>query len=310
MTSSSSPGISLKMEGLSYIAGAELPCVVVNVQRGGPGLGDIQPAQGDYFQATKGGGHGDYRLIVLAPSSVQEFADMASEAFDFTQPIHADTVIYLKWTSLPQDVPAVPAENPSMNLGLILAIINGGSGMSFSDVTSSDWFFEDVAAAYQLGLMNGVSTYEFAPKAPLSRAMVAAMLYRMAGSPAAYYGGRQFTDGADGKWYSSVIRWASQMGIVTGFQDGSFRPNENVTRVQLAAMLFRFAQYQSRDIQGRGDLNSYQDSSSVQAWAKEAIQWAVAKGLISGKSGARLDPSGSATRAEAAAVLVRFLRQS
>ncbi|HNZ32929.1 MAG TPA: 3-methyl-2-oxobutanoate dehydrogenase subunit VorB [Candidatus Cloacimonas sp.] len=82
MTSSSSPGISLKMEGISYIAGAELPCVIVNVQRGGPGLGDIQPAQGDYFQATKGGGHGDYRLIVLAPSSVQEFADMASEAFD------------------------------------------------------------------------------------------------------------------------------------------------------------------------------------------------------------------------------------
>jgi 2-oxoglutarate/2-oxoacid ferredoxin oxidoreductase subunit alpha len=82
MTSSSSPGISLKMEGLSYIAGANLPAVVVNVQRGGPGLGDIQPAQGDYFQATKGGGHGDYRLIVLAPNSVQEFADMAAEAFE------------------------------------------------------------------------------------------------------------------------------------------------------------------------------------------------------------------------------------
>ncbi|HNT52330.1 MAG TPA: 3-methyl-2-oxobutanoate dehydrogenase subunit VorB [Candidatus Syntrophosphaera sp.] len=82
MTSSSSPGIALKMEGISYIAGSELPAVIVNVQRGGPGLGDIQPAQGDYFQATKGGGHGDYRLIVLAPSSVQEFADMASEAFD------------------------------------------------------------------------------------------------------------------------------------------------------------------------------------------------------------------------------------
>lgn len=82
MTSSSSPGISLKMEGLSYIAGAKLPAVVVNIQRGGPGLGDIQPSQADYFQATKGGGHGDYRLIVLAPNSVQEFADMASEAFD------------------------------------------------------------------------------------------------------------------------------------------------------------------------------------------------------------------------------------
>lgn len=82
MTSSSSPGISLKMEGLSYIAGAKLPAVVVNVQRGGPGLGDIQPAQGDYFQATKGGGHGDYKLIVLAPSTVQEFADMADLAFE------------------------------------------------------------------------------------------------------------------------------------------------------------------------------------------------------------------------------------
>jgi 2-oxoglutarate/2-oxoacid ferredoxin oxidoreductase subunit alpha len=82
MTSSSSPGISLKMEGISYLAGANLPAVIVNVQRGGPGLGDIQPAQGDYFQATKGGGHGDYKLIVVAPSTVQEFADMADLAFD------------------------------------------------------------------------------------------------------------------------------------------------------------------------------------------------------------------------------------
>ncbi len=82
MTSSSSPGISLKSEGISYIAGANLPAVIVNVQRGGPGLGDIQPAQGDYFQATKGGGHGDFRMIVLAPASVQEFADMAAQAFD------------------------------------------------------------------------------------------------------------------------------------------------------------------------------------------------------------------------------------
>lgn len=82
MTSSSSPGISLKQEGISYIACAELPCVIVNIQRGGPGLGSIQPAQGDYFQATKGGGHGDYHLIVLAPSSVQELVDLTIKAFD------------------------------------------------------------------------------------------------------------------------------------------------------------------------------------------------------------------------------------
>ena len=82
MTSSSSPGISLMQEGISYIAGAELPCLIVNVSRGGPGLGTIQPSQGDYFQATKGGGHGDYRLIVLAPASVQEMADFVYDAFD------------------------------------------------------------------------------------------------------------------------------------------------------------------------------------------------------------------------------------
>lgn len=93
MTSSSSPGISLKMEGISYMAGAELPAVIVNVQRGGPGLGDIQPAQGDYFQAVKGGGHGDYKMITLAPASVQEFADMASEAFDLADKYRTPVMI-------------------------------------------------------------------------------------------------------------------------------------------------------------------------------------------------------------------------
>ena len=82
MTSSSSPGIALKQEGISYIAGAELPCVIVNIVRGGPGLGGIQPAQSDYFQATKGGGHGDYRTPVYAPASVQEAVDLVQEAFD------------------------------------------------------------------------------------------------------------------------------------------------------------------------------------------------------------------------------------
>src|SRR6056297_1730661 len=82
MTSSSSPGISLKQEGISYIAGAELPCLIVNIVRGGPGLGGIQPAQSDYFQATKGGGHGDYNLIVLAPSTIQEMVDLVQEGFD------------------------------------------------------------------------------------------------------------------------------------------------------------------------------------------------------------------------------------
>ncbi len=93
MTSSSSPGISLKAEGLSYLAGADLPALVVNVERGGPGLGGIQPSQSDYFQATKGGGHGDYRMIILAPSSVQEMADLTIKGFDLADKYRMTSMI-------------------------------------------------------------------------------------------------------------------------------------------------------------------------------------------------------------------------
>ncbi|HWR39178.1 MAG TPA: 3-methyl-2-oxobutanoate dehydrogenase subunit VorB [Patescibacteria group bacterium] len=93
MTSSSSPGMSLKQEGISYIAGAELPCVIVNVQRGGPGLGGIQPAQSDYFQATKGGGHGDYHCVVLAPNSVQEMADLTGLGFDLADQYRTPVIL-------------------------------------------------------------------------------------------------------------------------------------------------------------------------------------------------------------------------
>ena len=114
MTSSSSPGISLKQEGISYIAGADLPALIVNVQRGGPGLGGIQPSQSDYFQATKGGGHGDYRLIVLAPASVQEMADLTIKAFDISEKYRVPAMLLADGTmgqmmepvSLPEIAPA------------------------------------------------------------------------------------------------------------------------------------------------------------------------------------------------------------
>ncbi len=119
MTSSSSPGISLKQEGISYIAGADLPALIVNVQRGGPGLGGIQPSQSDYFQATKGGGHGDYHLIVLAPASVQEMADLTIKAFDVSEKYRVPAMLLADGTMgqmmepvvLP-DVEPTPSEKP------------------------------------------------------------------------------------------------------------------------------------------------------------------------------------------------------
>lgn len=116
MTSSSSPGISLKQEGISYLCGAELPCVIVNIMRGGPGLGDIQPAQSDYFQATRGGGHGDYRTIVLAPASVQELVDLVYDAFDLAD-IYRNPVMILGDGILGQMMePVVFEERPQRQL--------------------------------------------------------------------------------------------------------------------------------------------------------------------------------------------------
>ncbi|SHM03429.1 2-oxoglutarate ferredoxin oxidoreductase subunit alpha [Caldanaerovirga acetigignens] len=116
MTSSSSPGISLKQEGISYLCGAELPCVIVNIMRGGPGLGDIQPAQSDYFQATRGGGHGDYRTIVLAPSSVQELVDLVYDAFDLAD-MYRNPVLILGDGILGQMMePVVFKERPARQL--------------------------------------------------------------------------------------------------------------------------------------------------------------------------------------------------
>ena len=113
MTSSSSPGVSLKQEGISYIAGADLPALIVNVQRGGPGLGGIQPSQSDYFQATKGGGHGDYHLIVLAPASVQEMADLTIKAFDLADKYRMPTMLLADGTMgqmmEPVELPELPA---------------------------------------------------------------------------------------------------------------------------------------------------------------------------------------------------------
>ncbi len=120
MTSSSSPGVSLKQEGISYIAGADLPALIVNVQRGGPGLGGIQPSQSDYFQATKGGGHGDYHLIVLTPSSVQEMADLTSHAFDLADKYRMPVMLLADGTMgqmmepvvLPEEKPVDETEKP------------------------------------------------------------------------------------------------------------------------------------------------------------------------------------------------------
>ena len=153
--------------------------------------------------------------------------------------------------------------------------------------------------------MVGTTSTTFAPKDTLTRAMLVTVLYRMAGSPAVD-APSGFTDVADGQWYSDAIAWAAANGIVNGVSETSFDPDAAITREQMAAILYRYAAYWELDVSAEADLSAYADASSVSGYAQAAMQWAVANGVINGTSATTLEPAGTATRAQAATVLVRF----
>ena len=179
------------------------------------------------------------------------------------------------------------------------------AALPFTDVNDNDWFFDVVRYVYEQGLMTGTSATEFSPNLTTTRGMIVSILNRLEGGPTAEAAG--FTDVADGDWYADAVNWAASEGIVAGYEDQTFRPNDPITREQLAAMLMNYAAWKGEDVSARADLSSYNDAASVSSWAVETVQWAVAEGLISGMPGNLLEPQGSATRAQVAAILQRFL---
>lgn len=187
---------------------------------------------------------------------------------------------------------------------LSLFIVTDRSAMPFTDI-SGHWAAQDIQTAYDKGWMTGMSKTTFAPNATLSRAMVAQILYRLALSPAVSQSS-PFADVSEGSWYADAVIWANQQGIVTGMGSGTFAPGENITRQQLAAMLYRFARSKGLDTSARGDLSAYTDADAIQPWGRDAMAWAVATGLMGGRSADTLAPDGTATRAEAATLLVRL----
>lgn len=183
-----------------------------------------------------------------------------------------------------------------------------GAGNPFTDVSETDWFFEDVMFVYDNGLMVGTSDTTFSPYGDTSRAMVATVLWRMEGSPA-QEGDDPFTDTESGAWYSDGITWAAEAGIAEGYGGGLFGPNDPVTREQLAAFFYRYAEYRGYDLSPTDDLSGFTDADSVSDWAQEAMKWAIGSGLIAGRDDKRIDPQATATRAEFAAMLHRFIEK-
>lgn len=177
--------------------------------------------------------------------------------------------------------------------------------LPFIDVHPGDWFYDPVCYVYSQGLMTGTSATTFEPNISLSRAMLVAVLHRLEGSPAASAG--DFTDVASGDWYAQAVNWAGSVGVVNGFDDGTFQPNAAITREQMAAILRNYAQYKGLEVTASGDLAHYTDTASVSDWAKESVEWAVGSGLIGGYEDSTLRPQGTTTRAEVASVLQRAL---
>ena len=180
------------------------------------------------------------------------------------------------------------------------------TALGFMDVAESDWFFNSVKYAKENKLMSGVSETEFAPSASVTRAMLVVVLHRIEGEP--QIGDAAFNDVESGQWYTNAVAWAANEGIVNGVGDGKFAPNTDITREQIATILYKYSQKKST-VEAASIGIIAPDRDKISDWAMEGMSWAVAEKLITGKDGGVLDPGGKATRAEIATILMRFLQK-
>ena len=214
-----------------------------------------------------------------------------------------DKIFYARWQKTVLPPPPVTPGTPVTPARPAAPV-----GLPFADVSSSDWFYNDVRYVYEKGIMDGTGADRFSPNAPLTRAMIVTILYRMAGSPSVS-GSSDFTDVAAGKWFAKAVAWAAANGIVNGYGSGLFGPNDPVTREQLAAILYRYAVYGGMTaVTLEENLGSFADTAQLSAYAIQAMNWAVGQGLING-SGSNLVPKAQATRAQVAAIIHRYLER-
>ena len=177
--------------------------------------------------------------------------------------------------------------------------------LPFHDVTNRDWYYDDVLYAYINGLMDGISMTSFGADQNTTRGQVVTILWRLTGEPRAVRN-NQFTDVSSNAYYNTAISWAAENGIVKGYDSKTFRPNANVTREQLAAILYRYAEYMNLSTRGASNLTKFDDYYSIGTWARDSLAWANYHGLINGVDSYHIDPKGNTTRAQLAAILHRF----
>ena len=221
------------------------------------------------------------------------WSDVTKETYKANEEVRitADTTFYARWIS---------------KAGVIIGGAVGAvpSDTFFTDVPGSAWYYDAVKFVYDYDLMDGVGNNKFNPDGTLTRAMIAQVLYNLEGASGAYPS--VFTDVADSAWYAKAVNWAAASGIVEGKGNNKFDPNAPITRQEMAAILYRYAVLKGYDVSKVDSLNGYTDASKVASWAKEAMGWAVENYVINGKGASRLDPTGTATRAQVAQILMNF----
>lgn len=183
---------------------------------------------------------------------------------------------------------------------------NTETTIQFTDVNENDWYYDAVKYVYANGLMSGVSDTTFAPNANTTRGMIVTVLYRMENQPNVTID-NSFKDVKSTDYYGNAIYWAKQNNIVSGYNSTTFAPNDNITREQIAAILYRYAAYKGYSVDKTSDLSNFNDTSNISNYALTPIKWAVSSGLISGMGDSTISPLGNASRAQIATILMRFI---
>ena len=239
------------------------------------------------FTVTPDKGYSIDKVTVTQGSKAIDVTDNSDSTYSFTMPKGPVTItVTFTESDQPEPTPELP----------------------FTDVHEDDWYYQSVLYVYNEGLMTGTAADTFSPGITTTRGMIVSILYRQEGEPAVTTDAG-FADVVDGAYYEDAVNWAAEEGIVNGYSDTAFGPNDAITREQMAAILMNYAEYKGQDVSARADLSGYTDADTVSGWASDAVQWANAEGLINGMSDTELAPKGHATRAQVAAILQRFLAE-
>lgn len=210
------------------------------------------------------------------------------EAYNFNDPVTESITLYAKFTKIPASDPVV--EN-----------------LPFTDIAKDDWAYEGIKYVYDNNMVKGISETLYGPAMNLTRATLVTLIYRMESEPEAPV--NAFSDITGGAWYEKAVAWAAGNEIVLGVGEGLFAPDNNITREQIAVILYKYTKFKGGDVSKTADLaQQFTDADSVSSWAKDAVAWAVAEGLIKGKGEGNVAPADLATRAEIATVLMRYMK--